>query len=157
HDREAMKLAPENRAFRAELCNRLANLVWTQLHLAEHAQAARASEEMTRILPDDWTVYNDSALHLSACVSVADKALLSPQKRAEVTRRYTEGVGKMWREALRRCPDIAAEQSKLARTLSTLARWYSERDDQDTAQQLQEEARARRARATLLAKQAKPQ
>ncbi|MCI0457227.1 MAG: tetratricopeptide repeat protein, partial [Gemmataceae bacterium] len=33
HDREAMKLAPENRAFRAELCNRLANLVWTQLHL----------------------------------------------------------------------------------------------------------------------------
>ena len=42
---------------------------------------AEASEEMLQVLPEDWTLYNDAALHLGACLSLADK-LPSPEARA---------------------------------------------------------------------------
>jgi eukaryotic-like serine/threonine-protein kinase len=157
HNREAVKLAPAHRRFRSGLCNTLANLVWALLRVGQHAQAAAASEEMTQILPEDWRLYNDAALHLSVCVSVVDKVRqLSSEERAKVTRRYTDQMEKMWREAVRRCPDVPAEQAKLARTLSILADWHARRGDQDTARRLREEAAARRARAGLPAKKDNP-
>ncbi len=71
HQRHVREANPSNDLFRAHLGESLGLLATTSIQLGDHAGAARAAEELPRVLPDDLREYVRAVIFLTRCMTLA--------------------------------------------------------------------------------------
>jgi serine/threonine protein kinase len=88
---KALKADPRQATYRSFLRNHYWNLARTLLLLGEHAEAAKAADELPRIFPEGWEEYFSAARLLALCVPLAQKdAKLTEDKRKDLARAYAD-------------------------------------------------------------------
>jgi eukaryotic-like serine/threonine-protein kinase len=113
HQEEARKLDPSSAMARTFLGNHYGNLADVLLSRGLHAEAAKAADNLPRIVPDEFQGRR-AALLLLQCVRCAEKDATTPAAdRTAVVRGYAEKIRGLLEQAERRAADTPAASMSL--------------------------------------------
>jgi serine/threonine protein kinase/tetratricopeptide (TPR) repeat protein len=109
--------APDHRW---HLANALEELAKNLLQQEKHAEAAKAAEELSRYLPNEWRPLYRAADLLSRCTALADKdPSLSETDRITIAKSYADRSRELMREAAKRTGDDPGAQNTIAWQMAT--------------------------------------
>lgn len=108
----ALKLEPASAVARTFLRNHYSNLADVLTRRGKHAEAARAAENLPRIVPDEEH-YRKAAVYMLRCVRLAEvESESAPATRAATVKSYTDRVRELLDQAERHNAESPVNSSK---------------------------------------------
>src|SRR5439155_4585382 len=103
HQQAALKLRPDNTAFRQALCQSWGNLTSILVQLGEHGAAAEAADEFSRLFPESADNHYVATCFLARCARLAEQdSQLTPDKRRAAAQTYADQAMNQLRKAIQR-------------------------------------------------------